>query len=140
MTDNVLFEKDGRIATLTLNQPDTRNALTDMDLVDAVVAACHKANADRDVSCLIVTGAGPAFSSGGNIKHMRDKQGTFEGGAAEVRDNYRAGIQRIPLALYNIDVPTIAAVNGPAYGAGCDLTLMCDIRIASTKAILLRIS
>ncbi len=135
MTDNVLFEIDGHVATLTLNQPDTRNALTDMDLVDAIVSACHRANADMDIRALILTGAGPAFSSGGNIKHMRDKVGTFSGDAAQVRNNYRKGIQRIPLALYGIDVPTIAAVNGPAYGAGCDLTLMCDIRIASTKAV-----
>lgn len=135
MTEKILFEKEGHIAVLTLNQPETRNALTDIDLVDAIVDVCETANRDAEIRVLIVTGNGPAFSSGGNIKHMRDKIGTFKGDAAQVRDNYRAGIQRIPLALYNIDVPTIAAVNGPAYGAGCDLTLMCDIRIASTNAV-----
>jgi enoyl-CoA hydratase/carnithine racemase len=135
MTDKVLFEKDGHIAVLTLNQPETRNALTDLDLVDAVVDACEAANKDMEIRALIVTGAGPAFSSGGNIKHMRDKIGTFKGNAEEVRENYRKGIQRIPLAMHALEIPTIAAVNGAAYGAGCDLTLMCDVRIASTKAI-----
>jgi len=135
MTDKVLFEKDGHVAILTLNQPETRNALTDLDLVEAIVAHLARVNKDMDIRALIVTGAGPVFSSGGNIKHMRDKLGTFKGNAREVRDNYRAGIQRIPPAFYDVAVPTIAAVNGPAHGAGCDLTLMCDIRIASTTAV-----
>lgn len=135
MTDKILFEKEGHFAVLTLNQPETRNALTDIDLVDAVVESCEAANQDMDIRALILTGAGPVFSSGGNIKHMRDKIGTFKGDADEVRDNYRAGIQRIPRAFHNLDVPSIAAVNGPAYGAGCDLTLMCDIRIASNTAL-----
>lgn len=135
MTDKVLFERDRHVAVLTLNQPETRNALTDIDLVEAFAEACIAVNRDMDIRALIVTGAGPVFSSGGNIKHMRDKIGTFEGDADEVRDNYRAGIQRIPRVLYNLEVPCIAAVNGPAYGAGCDLTLMCDIRIASTTAV-----
>jgi 1,4-dihydroxy-2-naphthoyl-CoA synthase len=65
---------------------------------------------------------------------MRDKKGIAGGSAREIADGYRAGIQRIPLALYNLEVPTIAAVNGPAIGAGCDLACMCDIRIASSKA------
>jgi enoyl-CoA hydratase/carnithine racemase len=135
MTDKVLFEREGHIAILTLNQPETRNALTDLDLVEAVVKTCAAANSDIDIRALIVTGTGPVFSSGGNIKHMRDKIGTFKGNEQEVAENYRAGIQKIPLAFHNLEVPTIAAVNGPAYGAGCDLTLMCDIRIASSTAI-----
>lgn len=135
MTDQVLYQQEDTVVTITLNQPDTRNALTDASLVDAFVAACQRAERDRTVRAVIVTGAGPAFSSGGNIKHMRDRVGTFAGDAATVRDNYRRGIQRIPLALFDLEVPTIAAVNGPAYGAGCDLTLMCDIRIASTEAV-----
>lgn len=135
MSDKVVFDKQGPIAVLTLNQPDTRNALTDSDLVDAIVAACESVAADPDISALIVTGAGSAFSSGGNIKHMRDKTGTFAGDAATVRENYRKGIQRIPRALYELEVPTIAAVNGPAHGAGCDLAVMCDMRIAATTAL-----
>ena len=84
--------------------------------------------------CVIVTGAGKAFSSGGNLKHMRDKIGTFDGDATEVREGYRRGIQRVPRAMWDLEVPIIAAVNGPSYGAGCDTTLLADIRIASTRA------
>lgn len=135
MSDTLLYDREAHVVTLTLNQPETRNALTDLDLIDAFVTACRRVQADRSVRALIVTGAGPAFSSGGNVKHMRDKRGTFGGDAATVRDNYRNGIQRIPRALWELEVPTIAAVNGPAYGAGCDLALMCDIRIASERAV-----
>jgi len=131
----LLHSRDGAVVTLTLNQPETRNAITDLAMVDAVEAACRDLQADDSVRCVILTGSGKAFSSGGNLKHMRDKTGTFAGSAGQIRDNYRRGIQRIPRALWDLDVPTIAAVNGPAYGAGCDLTLMCDIRIAAEEAV-----
>lgn len=134
MSDPVLYDQDGSIVTLTLNQPETRNAITDVAMVDAVCAAAERIRTDMSVRCVIITGSGKGFSSGGNLKHMRDRQGTFDGDALTVRDNYRAGIQRIPRAIWNLEVPTIAAVNGPAYGAGCDLTLMCDIRIAAEEA------
>jgi enoyl-CoA hydratase/carnithine racemase len=82
---------------------------------------------------VILTGEGPVFSSGGNVKDM---QRFFQQqiSAEAIREEYRNGIQRLPRALYNLDVPVIAAVNGPAVGAGLDLACMCDIRIASEKA------
>jgi enoyl-CoA hydratase/carnithine racemase len=135
MNSPVLYERDGNVVTITLNRPETRNALTEMEVVDALIGHIEQVRNDLSVRALILTGAGPAFSSGGNIKHMRDELGTFSGHAGQIRENYRRGIQRIPKALYELEVPCIAAVNGPAYGAGCDLTLMCDIRIASTEAV-----
>lgn len=131
----VLYDQDGFVVTLTLNRPSTRNALTEMEVVDALVASLEQAQADSSVRAIVLTGAGSAFSSGGNIKHMRDEVGTFAGGAGHIRENYRRGIQRIPKAFHELDVPCIAAVNGPAYGAGCDLALMCDIRIAAESAV-----
>lgn len=132
--DFVLFEQRDAIVTLTLNAPEARNALTSQAQWDAVVAACERVQADPTVKVVILTGAGSAFCAGGNVKDFRDKRGLAAGSGMEIRDNYRRGIQRIPLAFHRLDVPTIAAVNGPAIGAGCDLACMADIRIASEKA------
>ena len=74
-------------------------------------------NRDQTIRCAILTGAGRAFSSGGNIKHMRDKVGIFAGDAITVRNGYRNGIQRVAKAVWSVEVPLIAAVNGPACGA-----------------------
>jgi enoyl-CoA hydratase/carnithine racemase len=134
MTTPVRYEQLGNVVTLTLDRPGTRNALTDTDMVEAFVAACLRINDDRSVHVAIVTGAGTAFSSGGNLKHMRDHTGIFGGDAVTVRNAYRQGIQRLARTLYDLEVPTIAAVNGAAYGAGCDTALACDIRIASDTA------
>jgi enoyl-CoA hydratase/carnithine racemase len=122
---------DGRVATLTFQRDDVRNALTGTELTNDIVATLEWANACADVSVLIMTGAGSAFSAGGNIKNM----------AARARESphvlaqyYKYGVQRIPLALQAVEIPVIAAVNGPAIGAGFDLAGMCDIRIGSTNA------
>ncbi len=135
MDEPVRYEQSGHVVTITLNRPETRNALTDADIVDAFVRACERASADRSVRAVIVTGAGAAFSSGGNLKHMRDREGIFAGDAMQVRDGYRDGIQRLAKTLHELEVPTIAAVNGAAYGAGCDTALACDIRIAAETAV-----
>lgn len=82
---------------------------------------------------MILTGAGTAFSSGGDINDMkRQSAGAVTG--MEIRQEYRVGIQQLPLALFNLEVPVIAAVNGAAIGAGMDLACMCDVRIASEHA------
>jgi enoyl-CoA hydratase/carnithine racemase len=116
-----------------MSQPETRNALTGNTAVDEFVQACDEIRRDRSVRVVILTGEGPVFSSGGNVKDM---QRFFQQqiSADAIREEYRNGIQRLPRALYNLDVPVIAAVNGPAVGAGLDLACMCDIRIASEKA------
>lgn len=135
MTDKLLIAQEDGVATLTLNMPDLRNPITDADMVAEICAAMDWLNTDQSIRCAILTGAGKAFSSGGNLKHMRDKEGIFAGDAIAVRNAYRAGIQKVARAVWDVEVPIIAAVNGPAYGAGCDLTLFCDIRIASETAI-----
>jgi enoyl-CoA hydratase/carnithine racemase len=131
----VRYEQDGHVVTLTLDKPDVRNPLTDQDLLEGLNEACRRIADDPSVRCAILTGAGKAFSAGGNLKHMRDRTEGFAGHAAEIREHYRRGIQRTTLAVYHLEVPTIAAVNGPAYGAGCDMTLACDIRIAAETAV-----
>lgn len=130
----VLTHKSDRIATITLNDPERRNPISGQDTVEALLAAIADANGDPDVSVLILTGADPAFCSGGDVKAMARRDEPFGSAPMAVAQSYSEGIQRIPLALYNCDLPTIAAVNGAAVGAGCDLAMMCDMRVASTRA------
>src|SRR6185312_6963528 len=92
------------------------------------------ANNDIDVRAVILTGAGKIFSAGGDVKEMDNQEGMFSLPAIAQRRAYIDGIQRIPRALGRLEVPLIAAVNGAAVGAGCDLAMMCDIRIASERA------
>ena len=129
-----LLELDHRVATLTLNRDDVRNALTGTRLIDEIVSVADWVNRCDDVSVLVITGAGSAFSAGGNVKDMARRSGDFAGGVAEVAQRYRRGIQRIPLALNDVEVPVIAAINGAAVGAGFDLANMADIRLASSRA------
>lgn len=134
--DQILhFEQDDHgIVTLTMDHQETRNALTGNTLVDALLSAFQQIEADRTARVVIITGAGKAFSSGGSITEMgRQLKPEFD--SAALRQEYRQGIQRLPLALHNLEVPTIAAINGPAIGAGFDLACMCDIRIASEGAV-----
>ncbi|APE29892.1 enoyl-CoA hydratase [Halomonas aestuarii] len=125
---------EGRVATLTLDRHDVRNALTGTALVDDILAVADWVNVCEAVSVLVITGEGSAFCAGGNVKDMASRGGDFAGDVAEVAARYRRGIQRLPLALEGVEVPIIAAVNGPAIGAGFDLANMADIRIASRRA------
>lgn len=135
MSAPLLIEQTDSIVTLTLNRPDLRNPITDLDMVEAVEQACVRINRDPAVRVVILTGSGDGFCSGGNMNHMRDREGMFAGAPTELREGYRHGVQRVTRAVYGLEVPTVAAVNGPAIGAGCDLALMCDLRIASETAI-----
>ncbi|WP_350270439.1 crotonase/enoyl-CoA hydratase family protein [Brevibacterium sp. CBA3109] len=118
----------------SLNLPEQRNPITDEPMIDALVGNIDRIREDETVKCVVLTGEGKAFSAGGNIKKMADKSGMFGGDLEEIRQGYRDGVQRIPLAMRSVDVPFIAAVNGPAVGAGMDLTTMCDMRVASDHA------
>lgn len=126
-------QRDGAIQILTMSQPETRNALTGNTAVDELVEACSAIRLDTSIRVVVLTAEGPVFSSGGNVKDMLRFQ-TQKLLPETIREEYRNGIQRLPRALYNLDVPVICAINGPAIGAGLDLTCMCDIRIASEKA------
>ncbi|MDB5885446.1 MAG: enoyl-CoA hydratase/isomerase family protein [Polaromonas sp.] len=131
----LIIERDGGVITARMNRPETRNALTEPAQMQELVDLCHQVRRDGSVKALVLTGEGSAFCAGGNVKDMRDRGGIFAGSPFDVRESYRNTIQQIPLALYELDVPVIAAINGPAIGAGLDLTCMCDIRIASDKAL-----
>jgi enoyl-CoA hydratase len=118
-------ERRDRVAILTLDDPDRRNALSP-DLVDEIVAAVTELEADDGVGALVVTGAPPAFCSGADMTALRSMQGRD---AAEVRSIYDGF-----LSVRAASLPTVAAVNGPAVGAGFNLALCCDVRIAGASA------
>ncbi|GAB3217836.1 crotonase/enoyl-CoA hydratase family protein [Mycolicibacterium hippocampi] len=124
----------GATRVWTINIPQAGNAITDKGFIAAFEAAVDDANADTAVGAVILTGAGKIFSAGGNVKEMADREGMFGLDALDQRRAYVDGIQRIPRALARLEVPVIAAVNGAAVGAGCDLAMMCDLRVASERA------
>jgi enoyl-CoA hydratase/carnithine racemase len=127
------YDQDGPLVTLTMNQPERRNPLTGNTAVPEFLAAIDRIHDDHAVRCVVVTGNGPSFSAGGDIREMK-RQSSAEVSEFDIRQQYRRGIQRLTLSLFNLEVPVIAAVNGHAIGAGLDLACMCDIRIASDKA------
>lgn len=131
----LLFEKNGPIVTLTINRPESRNPLGEEGDGELYAAAAARVNEDREVRCVILTGAGKAFSAGGNVKAMRERAGAFAGPGVAVRERYRNGIHRLVRSLWGIEVPMIAAVNGPAIGLGNDVACLADTRIAADTAI-----
>lgn len=128
------LERRGRVACITLERPDSLNALGAPGDGDAVRAVCEDINADRGIRAAVLTGAGRAFSAGGDVRAMEARTGPFAGAGVDIRDGYRRNIHGIVRALYGLEVPLVAAVNGPAIGLGCDVACMADVRIASTAA------
>jgi enoyl-CoA hydratase/carnithine racemase len=116
-----------------MNEPERRNPLTGNTAVPEFLAAIERIHGDPTVRAVILTGAGSAFSSGGDVRDM-GRQSSGEVSGMQIRQEYRTGIQRLPRAFAALEVPIVAAVNGPAIGAGCDLACMCDIRVAGESA------
>lgn len=127
-------ERRGGVEIWTLDRAERLNALPDLGDEADFTAAAEAVNADTDVRCVVLTGAGRAFSAGGDLKAMRDRTGLFAGTEDQIRDRYKAVVHRIVRALYELEIPLIAAVNGPAMGLGCDIAGLADIRIASDRA------
>lgn len=133
---DALLEISNGVAILTFNRDDVRNELTGTSLVDDIEMTVDWINHEEGASALILTGSGKAFSSGGNIKDMLQRKGGFGGSVYDIQKKYREGIQRIPLAMNRLEVPSIAAINGAAIGAGFDLACMCDIRFSTPDALM----
>ncbi len=125
----VLVQRSGGVVTLTLNRPDLRNAMT-AELTEAFVAQVELVRADEDVRALVVTGAGPSFCAGGDLSFIRPGP---DASVPDIRAKMRAFYGKF-LAVRSLDVPTIAAINGAAVGAGLCLALACDIRVAASDA------
>lgn len=133
MNDFLIYEQDGPIVTLTMNEPEKRNPLTGNRAIPEFLTAIERIHNDPSVRCVILTGNGQSFCAGGDIRVMK-RQASAEVSEMDIRQEYRTGIQRLSLNLFNLEVPIIAAINGHAIGAGLDLACMCDVRIASEDA------
>jgi enoyl-CoA hydratase/carnithine racemase len=127
----LLYEKDGAIATITLNRPERLNAISPA-MLDALSARLVEADADREVRVIVLTGAGKGFCSGLDLKDLAAGQGI---GSDAVAMPARFDLRNAPpIVLHQVDKPTICALNGAAAGYGMDLAIGCDIRIASDRA------
>jgi 2-(1,2-epoxy-1,2-dihydrophenyl)acetyl-CoA isomerase len=126
--DSLMWEQDGHVATVTLNRPDKRNAMS-WAMFEEIESAFERASRDSEVRCLVVAGAGGAFSSGADLADPANLQGS----AFDLRDRMRR-IDQIARAVIDCSKPTIAKVTGVAAGAGCNLALCCDFIVASTNA------
>ncbi len=129
MADELLYEVKDRVATLTLNRPDKLNAFTG-PMIERWAWALNEAQRDPDVNVVVVTGAGKAFCSGGDVARM----GQGEPTPLDHKNTLWEHIHRVPKALEQMDKPVIAMVNGVAVGAGMGMAVMCDLRIASDAA------
>ena len=127
-------ERRGAVLIWMLDREARLNALPDLTDGDEMATACERVNADPSIRCVVLTGAGRAFSAGGDLTAMRDRRDLFEGSGAAIRERYRRVVHRIVRSLYGLEVPLIVAVNGPAMGLGCDIAGLADIRIASDRA------
>ena len=126
----ITFEVRDRIATITLNRPDKLNAFSGT-MREELLAALRQAEDDRECRVVVITGAGRAFCAGGDVDYMSGLQ--REGNVAAFRKLLDAG-RDVVLQIATMEKPVIASVNGIAAGAGCNLALACDYRIASDAA------
>src|SRR5215813_1983004 len=126
---DLLYEVKDKVATITLNRPDKLNAFTG-DMITGWAKSLAEAQADDSVNVVIVTGAGRAFCSGGDVGRMREG----EPSALDGKNGLWEGVHRVPKQLEQMDKPVIAMVNGLAVGAGMGMSVMCDLRIAAASA------
>ncbi len=132
MTDTVRCDLDGAIATITLNRPEARNALT-AEMKNGLLAALREAGADSGVRAVVLTGAGHAFCAG---QDLREHAGLLDAGDTSV-DTVRQHYNPIIMTITGMPKPVIAALGGVAAGAGASLAFACDFRIAARRASVL---
>lgn len=124
------YTRDGNVATILLNRPERKNAFT-LNMIDLWRDALVEARRDPEVHVVVVRGQGDAFCAGVDLGRMDAEMGT---GPAGHKALLAERVQRIPLAVEDLDKPLLAALTGPAVGAGLDMALMCDMRFAARSA------
>ena len=129
--ETIIVEKKNQIARITLNRPQALNALNET-MGEELKAALKEAERDPETRCLIITGAGRAFSAGEDVSGLKER---YAGGAhPSLGDHLRKKYHPIILGIRNMEKPIIARINGIAAGSGASIALACDIRIASEEA------
>jgi enoyl-CoA hydratase/carnithine racemase len=126
---DIIYRKSPPLAFISLNRPETRNVFT-YPMIENLCRALKDAKNDTDIKVIILSGEGEAFSAGGNIKEMAEGRLA----AWDMKSYLWDHVQRIALVIEDVDKPIIASIDGPAFGGGFDLALICDLRIASDGA------
>lgn len=131
--DDLLFEVKGRIATITLNRPDRKNALS-VPMLDAWVAALKECHENDAINVIVQTAAGDAFCAGGDVGRMNKSAENKTESALDQKNFIWKGINRVPLMLQQMDKPYLVAVNGTAAAAGMDMAMLGDMIFAAESA------
>lgn len=140
-TETVLADLDEGVLTITMNRPERRNALSG-DMLAGLAAMLERGENDSAVGCVVLTGAGGAFSAGGDVKGMAEAGGVVAsagggGGMVGTVNRQRTSQKATSGRLYRMPKPTIASLPGAAAGAGLGLALACDLRIAASNSVML---
>ncbi|MAM81577.1 MAG: enoyl-CoA hydratase [Gammaproteobacteria bacterium] len=131
-TDELLVETKGKVAVITLNRPDRLNAISKA-MLNELSAKIVEANKDPDIRCIVLTGSGKGFCAGLDLIDVSDG-GIGSGESGSNRPRQLFDLRDAPInVMWSVDTPIVCALNGAAAGYGMDLTLLCDIRISSTK-------
>lgn len=126
------LSEDG-VLTIWMTSEETGNAL-DLAMTEALAVELENVNEIPEARCLLLRSSARHFCAGGNVKDMAGRRDLMAGTTTDIDQRLRAGLHRLPRAMDAIEIPTVAVVNGAAVGAGLDLALMCDLRVASTRA------
>jgi 2-(1,2-epoxy-1,2-dihydrophenyl)acetyl-CoA isomerase len=125
--------RNGSVLNVELDSPENGNAMT-VAMTLQLAQTIEAAGADASIHCVVLRSTGKHFCTGGNVKDMQAGADLMQGSVAEVESRLRSTLHRLTQAIRALEIPVIASVNGAAIGAGCDLALMCDVRIASERA------
>ncbi len=138
MSDLLLIDDSNGVRTLTLNRPERKNSVSP-ELREELLAALDEARTMDEVRCVVITGAGDAFCSGVDLGKSGATKGAAEGERRApdlrlIRESMKRGMQRVITAIWELDKPVIASVNGVAAGGGAQLALVCDLVLAAETA------